>query len=152
MKKNNKVFVNDSTGWIVGEYPKEFENIIDLFNTWVCFFSKEWMDGYSFRYQGTRGDAFKSDSERLRNTIIDYVNNGYEPTIGMVSFSEQIKPSRAFDKGFYDKGKGWFCWDKIQHPVHIEQAFFKMIELFKVDSFKKSLDREGVNISFSVTG
>ena len=145
------ICIADNTRWVIGDYPSEFNNIIDLYNTWVCFIMTESMDYHSVRYIGTRGDAIRTDTEKLGESIVEYINNGYDPNIGMISFMENVKDSRAFDKGFYEKAKGWFL-DDVKYPVHIEHAFFKMIELFKVQSFKKALDAAGINISFCVTG
>ncbi len=152
MKKNNTdCYIADNTHWIIGTYPIEFNPLIELYNTWICFFTKERIEHMSFRYLGTRGDAIETDTVRLGNVIVEYLNNGYKPNIGMLSFMEDIKNSRAFDRGFYEKAKAWFPVKDAKYHVHPEQSFFKMINLFKVHSLKNSMDELGINISFNVT-
>lgn len=124
MKTNVDCHIADNTRWIVGNYPTEFNPLIELYNTWICFLVKERMDCMSIRYLGSRGDAIETDNDRLGNAILEYINNGHEPNIGMITFMEDIKDSRAFDKGFYEKAKGWFLDKEVKYPVHIEHAFF----------------------------
>jgi hypothetical protein len=132
---DKKAYIQDNTGWLIYEKESGLKKIIDLYNTWTSwFFHASRIDGSWIRYQGTRGDFITSDTRKLGEYIVEYINNGYEETIGMIEFSDEIKCEKGgrFDIGYYKEPKGWVL-NGCKHSVHLEHAFFKMSELFKAE-------------------
>lgn len=149
---DKKAYIQDGTEWVVYEKQNDLSKIIDLYNTWVSWFLHAVIvDGTWMRYNGTRGDFIMSDTRKLGEYIVDYINNGYEPTIAMDLFMKDIKCEKGgrFDIGLYKEPKGWHV-DGINHSVHLEHAFFKMSELFKAQGMIEMCRKEGINISISV--
>ncbi len=147
-----KAYIQEGTGWIICEEENGLRHIIDLYNTWISWFSHASMiDGTWMRYAGTRGEFIMTDTDRLAESIVEYINNGYEPTIGMLSFMEEIQCEKGgrFDIGYYKEPKGWVL-EGCKHSVHLEHAFFQMIKLFKTESMIKMCNELGINGSITV--
>ncbi len=151
MKKEG-AYIQEPNFWIVSENDNGFKKIIDLYNTWVSWIFKAAMiDGTWIRYQGTRGEFIMSDTRKLGEYIVEYINNGYEPTIAMLSFMDEIKCEKGgrFDIGYYKEPKGWVL-EGCNHSVHLEHAFFNMCKLFKFEGMIDMCRKEGINGSISV--
>lgn len=149
---DKKAYIQESTGWIIYENESGLRKIIDLYNTWTSwFFHASMIDGSWIRYQGTRGQFITMDTRKLGEYIVEYINNGYEENIEMITFIDEIKCEKGgrFDVGYYKEPKGWII-DGARHSVHIEHAFFKMIELFKAHGMIDMCNKAGINGSISV--
>ncbi len=145
--KQNKVHIHPYGSKILGPIPAEFMSLVDLYNTWACFFRHELRCQVSHRYVGFRGGIVKQDTEALGDAIVSRINNGNPPSIAMARFMKKIRNSRKYSS-HYRNSKCWFERQSHEFPAPIEHSMFKMCELFKVNSFCKHMESEGLRINF----
>lgn len=149
---DTKAHIQGATNLIVCERQNGLSKIVDLYNTWASWLIyASIIDRTHMRYLGTRGDTIMSDTRKLGEYILKYINNGYEPTIAMILFMEDIKCEKGgrFDIGAYKEPKGWYI-DGIKHSIHLEHAFTKMSELFKIQGMIEMCRQVGINGSLYV--
>lgn len=139
----NKITINQSTHCIVGSIPEEMTNVVDLFNTFVCFFYREYCLGISYRHSGYRGHAYVSDIRNISEELIQYCLGKKNIPIGMLAFSQQ--DIRRFNSKDYSVK--YTAVYKNGYPLNPESTFYDIVQLLKIDSLVYEYSKVGVNIN-----